>query len=122
MKTFPKDKKANGNLKAILNKGPRNKVQWNQTFLLVKNVNLVSKHLDISSRPKQIKLWFILHGIILEEKPIGLDKKKSFNESSWFGEPKFKLMFKVGDFFVFLFSSLFSFTFVAHFFENGKHL
>jgi hypothetical protein len=63
---------------------------------------LVPKHLDIGVGPREIKLRFILHGIILEEKPIG-PNKKSFNESSWFGEPKCKLMFEVGDFFVFLF-------------------
>jgi hypothetical protein len=34
-------------------------------------------------------LWFSLYGIILERKPIGSNKKKkSLNESSWYGESK----------------------------------
>jgi hypothetical protein len=32
--------------------------------------------LDKSPRPRQIKLWFNLHGIILEGKPIGPNQKK----------------------------------------------
>jgi hypothetical protein len=52
-------------------------------------------------------LWFSLHGIILEEKPIGPDPKKSLKESSWFGEPKCKLGSKVVHSIVFFFFSFF---------------
>jgi len=77
---------------ATLTKGPRSKVQWNWFFLLVNSFKLVPRPLDKGSRSKQIKLWFNLHGIILEGKPIGLDQKRELNgESSWFGEPKCKL-------------------------------
>jgi len=69
---------------------------------------LVPRLLDESSRSKQIKLWFSIHSIILKEKPIGLDKKKSLIENSRFGEPKCKLWF-----IFFCFFSLFSFTFVT---------
>jgi len=30
--------------------------------------------LDKGPQPRQIKLWFNLHSIILDDKPIGLDK------------------------------------------------
>jgi hypothetical protein len=54
-------------------------------------------------RPRQIKSWFNLHGIILERKLIGLDQtRKSLTESSWFGEAKCKLGSKVVHFFHFL--------------------
>ncbi len=66
--------------------------------------NWSPRPLDKGPRPRQIKLWFNLHGIILEGKPIGpLDPKKSLKGSSWFGEPKCKLGSKVIHFFVFLF-------------------
>jgi hypothetical protein len=61
---------------ATLNKGRISKVQWNRAFLLVKNFNLVPRPLDKGLGPIQIKLWFNLHGIILEGKPIGMDQKK----------------------------------------------
>jgi len=61
---------------ATLDKGPRSKVQWNQTFLLVKSFKLVPRPLDKDKGLRQIKLWFSLHGIILEGKPISLDQKK----------------------------------------------
>ncbi len=47
--------------------------------------------LDKGPGPKQIKLWFSLHGIILERRKINwfiTKKEKSLKESSWFGEPK----------------------------------
>jgi len=94
-------------LRGTLDKGSRSKVQWNWTFLLVKSFRLVSKPIDKDPRPRQIKLWFSLHGIILEGKLIEIDKKKSFKERSWFGEPKCKLGSKV-PFFLMLF-----FIFVA---------
>jgi hypothetical protein len=43
---------------------------WSKTLIWV------PKHLNIGLGPSQIKLWFILHGIILEEKPIGANKKR----------------------------------------------
>jgi hypothetical protein len=63
--------------RAILDKGTKSKVQWNWAFLSIKSFKLVPSPLDEGSRPRQIKLWFSLHGIILEGKPIGLDPKKS---------------------------------------------
>jgi hypothetical protein len=39
-----------------------------------------SRALDESQGPRQIKLWFSLHDIILEGKPIGAVKKKDFKE------------------------------------------
>jgi hypothetical protein len=71
------------NLKATLNKGPCNKVQWDQAFLLVESFKLVPSPLDKGPRQRQFTLWFSLHGIILEGTPIGLDKKKSLKESSF---------------------------------------
>jgi hypothetical protein len=53
-------------LRLILNKGPRSKVQWNQAFLLIKSFKLVPRPLNKGARPRQIKLWFSLLGIILE--------------------------------------------------------
>jgi hypothetical protein len=61
-------------LGATLDKGPRNKVQWNRTFLLVKILKLVPRPSDESPEPRRIKLWFNLHHIILEGKPIHLNK------------------------------------------------
>jgi hypothetical protein len=65
-------------LKATLNKGPKNRVQWNQTFLLVNTFKVVPMALDEALGPRQIKLWFSLHGIILEGKPIGPNKKEAY--------------------------------------------
>jgi len=65
------------NFRAILDKGPKSRVQWNQTFLSIKSFKLVPSPLDEGSRPRQIKLRFSLHGIILEGKPIGLDQKRA---------------------------------------------
>jgi hypothetical protein len=89
-------------LRATLDKGPKSRVQWNLTLILVKNFKLVPRPLNKGPRPRQIKLWFSLHGIILEGKPIGLNPKKiKIKENSWFGEPKCKIRFKVTHFFVF---------------------
>jgi len=89
--------------RATLDKGPRSRVQWNWAFLLIKSFKLVSSLLDEGPGLRQIKLWFNLHGI-LKGKPIGPEQKKnSFKESSWFGEPKCKLGFKVAHFLVFFF-------------------
>ncbi len=79
------------NLRATLDKGPRSRVQWNGAFLLVKRFKLVPRPLDKGPSPRRIKLWFSLHGIILEGTPIGPNQKNSLKESSWFGEPKCKL-------------------------------
>jgi hypothetical protein len=57
-------------LRATLNKGPRRRVQWNRAFLLNKSFELVPRLLDKDSGPREIKLWFSLHGIILEGKPM----------------------------------------------------
>jgi hypothetical protein len=46
----------------------------------------------------------------------GLDPKKNLKESSWFGERKCKLGFKVGHFYCFLLSLLFKLC------ENGRHV
>ncbi len=50
-------------------------------ILFVKRFKLVPMVLDKSPRPRQIKLWFKLHGIILEGKPIGLDPKKGLKKA-----------------------------------------
>jgi hypothetical protein len=49
-------------------------------------------------RPTSGKLRPNLHGTILEGKSIGLDPKKTelIRESSWFGEPRCKLVSKAG--------------------------
>jgi hypothetical protein len=61
---------------------------------------VVPRPLNKGLGPRQIKLWFSLHDIILVGKSIGLEpKKKSLKESSWFGEPKCKLGSKVVHFF-----------------------
>jgi hypothetical protein len=65
--------------------------------------------------PRQIKLWFSLHGIILEGKPWFGPIKKNLKDRSWFGEPKCKLGSKVGHFYCFLLSLLFKLC------ENGRH-
>jgi hypothetical protein len=103
-------------LRATLDKGPRSRVQRNWAFLLVKSFKLVPRPLDKSPRPRQIKLWFSLHGIILEGKPIGLEKKRAYR-SSWFGEPKCKLIFL---FFVFFFI-VFFLSLLLKFYEIGRH-
>jgi hypothetical protein len=90
-----------------LTKGPRSKVQWNWAFLLVQSFKLVPMPLDEGSRSKQIKLWFSLHGIILEGKSNCLDQKRELNREFMVWKPKCKL----GSIF-FLFFSLFSFTLV----------
>jgi hypothetical protein len=67
------------------------------------NMYMIRVTLDKGTGPRQIKLWFSLHDIILEGKPIGPDLKKIFKESSWFGESKCKLGSKVVDF-IFIFT------------------
>jgi len=74
--------------------------------------------LDKGTGPRQIKLWFSLHDIILEGKPIGPDLKKIFKKSSWFWESKCKLGSKVVDF-IFIFT--FFLSLLLKFYENGKH-
>jgi hypothetical protein len=63
-------------LRATLDKGPKSKVQWNQALLLVKSFKLVPRPLNKGPRPRKVKLWFNLHGIISKGKPISLDPKK----------------------------------------------
>jgi hypothetical protein len=62
--------------KGNLKKSPRSRVQWNWTFLLIKSFKLVPRLLDNGLGLRQIRMWFYLHGIILEGKLIGLDPKK----------------------------------------------
>jgi len=62
-------------IKGHFRKGPMSMVQWNRTFLLVKSFKLVPRLLDEGSWQKKIKLWFSLHDIILERKPIGSNKQ-----------------------------------------------
>ncbi len=87
--------------RVTVDKGSKSRVQWNRTFLLVKSFKLLPRPLDESPGPRQIKLWFSLHDIILEGKSIGPDKKKSLKKSSWFGESNRKLRSKVAQFFCF---------------------
>ncbi len=54
-------------IKATLNKGPRSRVHGNWALLLVKSFKLVLRPLNKGPRPRSIKLWFSLHGIILDE-------------------------------------------------------
>jgi len=70
------------------------------------NMYMIRVTLDKGTGPRQIKLWFSLHDIILEGKPIGPDLKKIFKESSWFWESKCKLGSKVVDF-IFIFTFFF---------------
>jgi hypothetical protein len=86
--------------RVTVDKGSKSRVQWNRTFLLVKSFKLLPRSLDESPGPRQIKLSFSLHDIILEGKSIGPDKKKSLKKSSWFGESNHKLRSKVAHFFV----------------------
>jgi hypothetical protein len=65
-----------GCLMVTLDKGPRRKVWKNQALLLVKSCKLVPRPFDKGPGPRQIKLWFSLHGIILEGKLIRSDQKK----------------------------------------------
>jgi hypothetical protein len=108
-------------LRAILGKGARSKAQWNRTLLLVKNFKLVARPLDEGPRPRQIKLWFSLHGIILEGKPIGPDQKKSLKDTLWFWKPKCRLKLKVAQFlFIYLFHCCLL-HFWLNFCKNGRH-
>ncbi len=109
-------------LRGTLDKSSRSKVQWNWTFLLVKSFKLVSKPIDKDPRPRQIKLWFSLHGIILEGKLIEIDQKKSFKERSWFGEPKCKLGSKVPFFLFFFFFNAFFYLCCSNFVKMEKIL
>jgi hypothetical protein len=96
----------NYSFRTTLDNGSKSKVQWNWTFLLVKSFKLVPRHLEKGLGPRQINVWFSLHGIILERKPISPNqkkKKKNLQESSRFGKPKCKLKSKVVHFFVFCF-------------------
>jgi hypothetical protein len=63
-------------LRVTLDKGPKSGVQWNRTFLLVKSFKLASRLVDKGLGQRWIKLWFSLHGIVLEGKLIGTDPKK----------------------------------------------
>ncbi len=89
---------------------------------------LINKYLRATlnkgPRPIQIHLWFCLHGIILEGKPIGLEhtKKTSLKENPWFGEPKCKLGSKVVHVFVYCFFSLLFLPLFFKLCENGKHV
>jgi len=76
--------------KATLDKGSKSMVKWNWGFLLVKSFKLVPRFLVEGPWPRQIKLWFSLHDIILKGK---------FKESLCFGESKCKLRFQVVHFF-----------------------
>jgi hypothetical protein len=82
-----------------------NKIAWIHWSLDLGPLSKVALRptLDNSPVPRQMKLWFSLHGIILEGNPIGPNQKikKSFKESSWFGEPKCKLESKVVHFLIF---------------------
>jgi hypothetical protein len=66
----------NYSFKVTLDNGPKKRVQWNWTFLLVKNLKLVPRHLNKDLGPRQINVWFSLHGIILDGKPIGPNQKR----------------------------------------------
>ncbi len=79
---------------------------------------MIKVTLDKGPGPRQIKLWFSLHNIIFEGKPIGLDQKKILKESSWFEESKRKLRSKVVHFFVFFHFFLIP---LLKFCENEKH-
>jgi hypothetical protein len=67
---------------------------------ILKSYGLVSRSLDKGPGWRQIKLWFSLHAIIFwKENQLVQTKKNSLTESSWFGEPKWKLRFKFVHFF-----------------------
>jgi hypothetical protein len=101
--------------KGHFRQGSNKQVQWNRAFLLVKSFKLVSRPLDEGPRPRQIKLWFCLHGIILKGKPIGLDQSKSLK-----GELMGKLGFKVVHCFCFffLFFTIFFYLVVQNLWES----
>jgi len=89
-------------LKVALDKDPRSKVQWNWAFLLVKSFKMVSRPLNKGPRPRQLKLCFSFHSIILEGNQFVWTKKNNLTEISWFGEPKCNLGSK-GAHFLFFF-------------------
>lgn len=74
---------------------------------MVKSFELVPRPLEKSPEPRQIILWFNLHGIILEENQLVQNQKESLKEHSWFGEPKCKLGSKVVFLSFLLFSTVF---------------
>jgi hypothetical protein len=85
-------------LRATLDKGPSSIGRWNQAL----SFKLVPRSLDEGLGSRHIKLWFCLHGIILEGKPKCLDQNKELKRELmiWRIKPKRKLRFKV---FFFLF-------------------
>ncbi len=89
---------------------------------------LINKYLRATlnkgPRPIQIHLWFCLHGIILDGKPIGLEhtKKMSLKENPWFGEPNCKLGSKVVHVFVYCFFPLLFLPSLFKLCENGRHV
>jgi len=78
-------------------------------ILLVRNFKLVPRPLDEGLRPRQFKLWFSLHGMILEGKLIGLDKIKELSCL----ESQSVSYVKGCSFFCFFSFPLFFFTFVT---------
>ncbi len=74
---------------------------------MVKSFELIPRPLNKGPRPRQFKLCFSFHGIILEGNQLVWSKKKNnLKESSWFGEPKCDLGFK-GAHFLFIFTDSF---------------
>ncbi len=63
-------------LKGTSHEGPRGRVQWNWIIPLAKNHKLDPRPLDKGLKQRNAKLWWHLHGIILEGKPTNLDPKK----------------------------------------------
>ncbi len=92
--------------KVTLDNGRKRRVQWNWTFLLVKNFKLVPRHLDKGLGPRQINVWFSLHGIILEGKPIGPKQKRKKLYKRAQGLDNQNVRSKVAHFFVFCYFSL----------------
>jgi hypothetical protein len=78
------------------------KVQQNGATLLIENHKLDPRSLDENLKPIHLNLRWHLDSIILEGNSIGLDQKISCQESSWFGEPRCKLVSKVISFIVFV--------------------
>ncbi len=62
--------------RGTLNEGPKRRVRWNRTILLVKSHKLNLRPLDEGPRARSAKLKWYQHDMILERKWIGLDKKK----------------------------------------------
>jgi hypothetical protein len=78
------------------------RVQWNPTFQLVESFKSVPRLLDKDSGLRQIKLWFSLDGIILEENLLVWMKKKELQGELMVWRTKVQVRVQGYSFFQFL--------------------